>query len=128
MISPWAIYLVDVLRTVGSVVEFVLGGSLICTLLFLILYLAAILDANRNHEIKEKDINQISRWVKLSAIITAVSAIFVCLIPAEETMYAMLIVDQLTPENIKALRDFGVETVQQLGDAIANSINKVEVK
>ena len=72
--------------------------------------------------------NYSSKFLKLSLIVYIVITVLSIIIPSREAMYAMLVVDQLTPENIEALRDFGVETVQQLGDAIANSINKIEVK
>lgn len=127
MISPWAIYLVSVLITADKIAEFVLGVSLVCTIVFMLFYFGLIFAEDKS-KVSKEDIEGLTKWLKRSSIVAAVSAVFVCLIPSEETMYAMLIVDQLTPENIKALRDFGVETVQQLGDAIANSINKIEVK
>lgn len=127
MISPWLIYLVGVLITTNSIVEFVFGFSLISTMILITCYFAAVFSDDKDKKPKEA-IDRMAKWLKRSLIITIVSAILVCLIPTKETMYAMLIVDQLTPENIEAMRDFGVETVQQLGDAIANSINKIEVK
>ena len=127
MISRWAIYLVSVLITADKIVEFVLGVSLICTVAFMLFYFGLNFAEDKS-KVSKEDIEGLAKWLKRSSIVAAVSAVFVCLIPSEETMYAMLIVDQLTPENIEAMRNFGVETVQQLGDAIANSINKIEVK
>ena len=115
MISPWAIYWIELLGETDCFVGF--AGCL----LFVLSVITSLIWL-----IEDKKIP----WhlIKRFLIIAVVLLIFATIIPSKETMYAMLVADQLTPENIEAMRAFGVETVQQLGDAIANSINKVEVK
>ena len=122
MISPWAIYLVDVLANIKNMLNLVWVFSLMGTSGLGIWLLFNFEDMSEENKIF------LFKLFKICLLTLVVSITLNAFIPNKETMYTMLIVDQLTPENIKALRDFGVETVQQLGDAIANSINKVEVK
>lgn len=115
MISPWVIYWIELLSEVDFFVGF--AGAM----LLVLSVMASMIYCLEDTKIPWYHIKRVS-------IIAVVLLVVATIIPSKETMYAILVVDQLTPENIEAMRAFGVETVQQLGDAIANSINKIEVK
>ena len=115
MISPWVIYWIELLSEVDFFVGF--AGAM----LLVLSVMASMICCAEDTKIPWHNI----KWFLIIAVVLLVVA---TIIPSKETMYAMLVVDQLTPENIEMMRAFGVETVQQLGDAIANSINKIEVK
>lgn len=121
MISPWVIYWIDTLSSMQDLahITFCLGGIGVVAFCVVLGSLSE-LEKNLRHTILKA--------LKVATIICGVSILIGVFIPSKETMYAMLVVDKITPENIEMMRAFGVETVQQLGDAIANSINKIEVK
>ena len=115
MISPWVIYLISVLNTVKII-------SIITTILFGGLSFIAF------PVFFDDDEKQCEKFLKIGVCVFVTSLFVAMLVPTKDEMYLMLTLNYLTPENIELMRSFGVETVQQLGDAIANSINKIEVK
>ena len=117
MINPLWIYIAGICPSINQI-----------TMMIMFVGIAAIAAMILNDFCENREINFYACKYKLLGTIFIISSVINVLTPSEQTVYTMLIVSQLTPENIEAMRNFGVETVQQLGDAIANSINKVEVR
>lgn len=115
MISPWVIYMISVLNSIRC-----FSGVVFVISLFYVSYLiASYLFWDNRHE-------RCIWSIVIGALV--ISASMKILTPPEQTMYAMLVANYLTPENVEILRSFGVETVQQLGDVIADSIGKAMQK
>lgn len=115
MISPWVIYLISVLNTA----KIISGITSIVSGVFSFVFFPAFFNDGETQD---------KKFVKRGICVFAVSLFVAMLIPTKDEMYLMFALTYLTPENIELMRSFGIETVQQLGDAIANSINKIEVK
>lgn len=112
MISPWVIYLIE---TIGAARV----ASIILAILSLLAYgiellIRASLWGSR-----------VQKWLLIGFGISLLLAIF---LPNKGTMYVMLGVSLLTPENIEAVRSFSVDTIEQIAEAVASGIEKVTNK
>lgn len=112
MISPWVIYLISVLNTVKviSIITSILSGGL-SFIAFPVFF--------------DGDEKQGKKFLKIGICVFAISLFVAMLIPTNKEMYLMLALNYLTSENIELLRSFGIDSVQQLCDVIADSVNKV---
>lgn len=111
MISPWVIYLISVLNIVKviSIITTILSGGL-SFIAFPVFF--------------DDDEEQGKKFLKIGVCVFAISLFVAMLIPTKDEMYLMLALNYLTSENIELLQSFGIDSVQQLSDVIANSIHK----
>ena len=122
MISPWAVYLIEVLYNIDMVANLALF-ILICIGACLLLGYFSSWKINY-----EEGVAFCEKYSRYMVIAMAIVNIPILLIPEREAMYRILIAIYLTPENIEILRSFGIETIQQLSDVITESIGKAVQK
>ena len=96
--------------------------SLLCLLIFLSCVATGVLlvikliqfgeayDGDEREEVREK----FNKPLKISAIILVVSVFLYIFIPNEKSMIGMAVADNATPENIKNLVNYIVETIKKI--------------
>lgn len=113
IISPWLVYLINVLMNFqGVTILFLLfaGGSFAAFGLVVI--------ALMGDDEYEKTFSNCLKGLKISGILFSVFLIISILIPSKETMYTMLVADQVTYENVDKLGEGAKETVDYIFDKI----------
>ena len=118
IISPWLIYLInlfDNLNVLLSAVLFLLGGA-VATLL--IIWFFNSMDRNDNCIVACK------KCLKKLIIWLCVSSLLFTAIPSKDTMYTMIVLDNVTTDNIQAIGKTGKDVVDYITDQIDKIVNK----
>lgn len=122
IISPWWIYLIDLfnnLKEAFGVALFLLGCTAVA---LLIIWLFSSLDYNYN----ERLIVACKKYLKKSVIWLCVSNLLFTVIPSKNTMYTMIVLDNVTTDNIQAIGKTGKDVVDYITDQIDKVVNDKE--
>lgn len=122
IISPWLIYLInlfDNLNVLLSAVLFLLGGA-VATLL--IIWFFNSMDRNDNCIVTCK------KCLKKLIIWLCVSSLLFTAIPSKDTMYTMIVLYNVTTDNIQAIGKTGKDMVDYIVDQIDKVVNEDEDK
>lgn len=108
IVSPWAIYWINILNDLHTAFGIIAATSAVIT------FLAPIIEDTYD-EFEAK------RWIKRLSCISIVSALLTIFIPNKETMLTMLVVQNITPDNITVaqnnIADFVAKIVQAVNQA-----------
>lgn len=122
IISPWLIYLIDLfdnLKGLLGVALFLLGGAAVA---LLVIWFFSSLD----YEQDEEPIVACKKYLKKSVIWLCVSGLLFTVIPSKDTMYTMIVLDNVTTDNIQAIGKTGKDVVDYITDQIDKVVNDKE--
>lgn len=117
IINPWLIYLIDLFDNFNGLLTgalILLGGAVVGLLLIWFF-------SSMDYEHDDNPIITCKKYLKQSIIWFCISALLFTVIPSKDTMYAMLVLDNVTTDNIQAIGKTGKDAV----DYIVNQIDKV---
>ena len=106
IISPWLIYIVDVMSTIKIVSMIVMLLGIVAVILFPIL--ADIVDVQEETLVKYK---------KLLCVVIIIALLLLIFIPAKTTLLTMLVLHYTTPDNITLVQDNIVDFIQKVMEA-----------
>lgn len=122
IISPWLIYLIDLfddLRELFGIASILLG----CVAVVLsIIWLFSSMDYRQD----EKPIVTCKKYLKKSVIWLCVSSLLFTVTPSKDTMYTMIVLDDVTTDNIQAIGKTGKDVVDYITDQIDKVVNDKE--
>ena len=122
IISPWLIYLIDLfdnLKGLLTVALILLG----CTAVVLsIIWFFSSMD----YEQDEEPVVACKKYLKKSVIWLCVSGLLFTIIPSKDTMYTMLVLENVTTDNIQAIGKTGKDVVDYITDQIDKVVNDKE--
>lgn len=101
IISPWIIYVIQVLSSLHDIAMVFLTISCI---LATIMFLPAIIE----------EAEEPQKYLKMAVIIAAVSGGLSVIIPDKETMISMIAASYITPDNIQLVQGNIVDFVKQI--------------
>ena len=107
------------LKEVLGVALFLLGCTAVA---LLIIWLFSSLDYN------ERLIVACKKYLKKSVIWLCVSNLLFTVIPSKNTMYTMIVLDNVTTDNIQAIGKTGKDVVDYITDQIDKIVNKDDEK
>lgn len=122
IISPWWIYLIDLfdnLKGLLGVALFLLGGAAVA---LLIIWFFSSLD----YEQDEGPIVACKKYLKKSVIWLCVSGLLFTVIPSKDTMYTMIVLDNVTTDNVQAIGKTGKDVIDYITDQIDKVVNDKE--
>ena len=125
IISPWLIYLIDLfgnLKGMLNITLILLGFAVVVISITWVLFL---IDYN------EQDANVITackKYLKKSIIWLCISSLLFIAIPSKDTMYTMLVLENVTSDNIQAIGKTGKDVVDYITDQIDKIVNKDDEK
>lgn len=117
IISPWLIYLIDLFDNLKGLfsIALILLGCVAAVLLLIWLLFSVDYEQDNNFVIACK------KYLRKSIIWLGISSLLFTAIPSKNTMYTMLVLDNVTTDNIQAVGKTGKDVV----DYIVNQIDKV---
>lgn len=121
LIDPKIFYWMDVCENLTILLCFFLVIS-VCTLVGVILFWTLSDDPWKDKEDKEKLATKCKRWIIGLSIVSVVSTLGLIFTPSKETMYTMLIVNNLTEDNLSK----GKEEVKELIDYTIEKVNETK--
>lgn len=122
IISPWWIYLIDLfdnLKGLLGVALFLLGGAAVA---LLIIWFFSSLDYEQNEGL----IVACKKYLKKSVIWLCVSGLLFTVIPSKDIMYTMIVLDNVTTDNIQAIGKTGKDIIDYITDQIDKIVNDKE--
>lgn len=117
IISPWTIYFasrVDSLKILA-------GCILVCCII-------AICIVFIDGDIDYGSVLTHRSFMKKCVIISIISAVVLVITPSTETVYTMVVANEITPDNIQAFGKTGKNVVDYITDQIDKIINKDDEK
>ena len=100
IISPWIFYLIsvfDALKIILTIVSIALG--------FVMVFLLAGFFCNLEYYSDVKEAWEDYKWIKKFVVGLIVILLLLVVIPSKETMYTMLVADNVTYENVEIATD-----------------------
>lgn len=122
IINPWLIYLIDLFDNFNGLLT---GASILlgCAAVVLsIIWLLSSMDYRQD----EKPIVTCKKYLKKSVIWLCVSSLLFTTVPSKDTMYTMLVLDNVTTDNIQAIGKTGKDVVDYITDQIDKVVNDKE--
>ena len=132
IINPWFFYFVNLLGSFWTLISIVLFLAIIGAVGFSIWWLMEaynsdffVHDDNNEHDNNEHDDNEspfakfCKKIIKVSVIVTIISAVLMVAVPSEETANKMMISSFITKENIEKAKEGAKEGAKEIVDYIA---------
>ena len=123
IISPWLIYLIDLFDCLKGLLNIALILLVCAIVVILIIWFACFIDDYHD----ERDDNVIivcKKRLKKLIIWLGISGLLFTAIPSKDTMYTMLVLENVTTENIQDIGKTGKDVVDYITDQIDKIVNK----
>lgn len=124
IINPWIVYLIDLVDKFQGIINialvvlgFVIIGLGLAWLLFSMEY-----DQDDNIIVTCK------KYLKKSIIWFVISGLLFAVVPSKDTMYTMLVLDNVTTDNIQTIGKTGKDVVDYIVDQVDKVVNKDDEK
>lgn len=124
IISPWLIYLIDLVdkfQVIINIALVVLGFTIICLGIAWLLF-------SMDYDQDDSIIVICKKYLKKSIIWFVVSGLLFAVVPSKDTMYVMLTLDNVTTDNIQAIGKTSKDVVDYITDQIDKIVNKDDEK
>lgn len=122
IINPWLIYLIDLfdnLKELLTVALFLLGCAAV---VLSIIWFFGSMDYEQDYEA----IVACKKNLKKSVIWFCVSGLLFTVIPSKDTMYTMIVLDNVTTDNIQAIGKTSKDVIDYITDQIDKVVNDKE--
>ena len=122
IINPWLVYLIDLfdnLKGLLTIALILLGCAVV--VLSIIWFFSSM-----DYEQDKGPIVMCKKYLKKSVIWICVSGLLFTVIPSKDTMYTMIVLDNVTTDNIQAIGKTGKDVVDYITDQIDKVVNDKE--
>ena len=122
IVSPWTIYLINLFGNLNGLlyVALILLG---CTAVVLsVIWFFSSMDYKQD----EEPIVACKKYLKKSVIWLCVSSLLFTAIPSKDTMYTMVVLENVTMDNIQAIGKTGKDVINYITDQIDKVVNDKE--
>ena len=128
IISPWLVYLIDLFDNLKGllIVALILLG--IAAVVLSITWFFSSMDYEQDEEPDEELIVACKKHLKKSVIWLCVSGLLFTVIPSKDTMYKMIVLENVTTDNIQAIGKTGKDVVDYITDQIDKVVNNKDEK
>lgn len=119
IINPWLIYLIDLFDNLKElfIVPLIL---LVCAIgVILIIWFLCFME----DDVDDNFITKCKKYLKKLIICLGISGLLFTAIPSKDTMYTMLVLDNVTTDNIQAIGKTGKDVVDYITDQIDKTVN-----
>ena len=132
IINPWFFYFVNLLGSFWTLISIVLFLAIIGAVGFSVWWLMEtynsdffVHDDDNEHDDNEHDDNEspfakfCKKMIKVSVIVTIISAVLMVAVPSEEAVNKMMISSFITKENVEKIKEETKEGAKEIVDYIA---------
>lgn len=124
IISPWVIYLIDLVDKFQGIIR-----AALCVLGFAIVVLGIMwLLFSMDYDQDDSIIVTCKKYLKKSIIWFVVSVLLFAVFTSKDTMYVMLTLDNVTTNNIQTIGKTGKDVVDYITDQIDKIVNDKDEK
>lgn len=128
IISPWLVYLIDLFDNLKGllIVALILLG--IAAVVLSIIWFFSSMDYEQDEKPDEELIVACKKHLKKSVIWLCVSGLLFTVIPSKDTMYKMIVLENVTTDNIQTIGKTGKDVVDYITDQIDKVVNNKDEK
>lgn len=121
IINPWFFYFVNLLGSFWTLISIVLFLAIIGTVGFSVWWLmeAYVSDFFVHDDNESPFAKFCKKIIKVSVIVTIISAVLMVAVPSEETVNKMMISSFITKENVEKIKEETKEGAKEIVDYIA---------
>ena len=127
IINPWFFYFVNLLGSFWTLISIVLFLAIIGVVGFSVWWIMEafnsdffVHDDNNEHDDNESPFAKFcKKIIKISVIVTIISAVLMVAVPSEETVNKMMISSFITKENVEKIKEETKEGAKEIVDYIA---------
>ena len=121
IINPWFFYFVNLLGSFWTLISIVLFLAIIGTVGFSVWWLMEAYNSDFFvHDDNESPFAKFcKKIIKVSVIVTIISAVLMVAVPSEETVNKMMISSFITKENVEKIKEETKEGAKEIVDYIA---------
>jgi hypothetical protein len=109
IISPWLIYF----ASIADSLKILAGCILVCCIIAICI---AFMEGVLTHK----------SFMKKCAIVSVMSAVALAITPSTETIYTMMVANELTSDNVQAIGKTGKDVIDYITDQIDKVVNDKE--
>lgn len=120
IINPWLIYLINLLGNLKGLLTIALT-LLGCAAVVLVIILVLFSDY-----LQDNDIVAGKKYLKKSIIWFCVSGLLFAVVPSKDTMYTMIVLENVTTDSIQAVGKTGKDVIDYITDQIDKVVNDKE--
>lgn len=120
IIDPMLIYWISVISSLGVLFTKIAAVS-VCVIIVSALAYVVNYDIHYRDRLENKALKIAPKCIKISIATFLVSMVAVVFIPTQQTMYAMLIANTLTRQNIQGATDFTQDQIGKIIDKVADA-------
>lgn len=120
IINPWIMYVIGLIYNINFVF---LTIFIILLSIFILILFGIIVTFVDNYTIDEidsflDDYHDFIKWFKRGCVALVITGIVLILMPSEKTLYSMVVLDNVTPNNIETVGNTGKDVVDYIFDKI----------
>ncbi len=120
IINPWIMYVIGLSNNISDLftafltilLSFIIAAVIIASIIFFENYNIDTFDAFL------EDYHIAVKWFKRSCISVAIIGLVLLFMPSEKTLYSMVVLDNVTPDNIEAVGNTGKDVIDYIFDKI----------
>lgn len=120
IIDPMLIYWISVISSLGVLFAKIAAVS-VCVILVSAVTYVMNYDIHYRDRLENKALKIAPKCIKISIVTFIISMVAVVFIPTQQTMYAMLIANTLTRQNIQGATDFTQDQIGKIIDKVADA-------
>lgn len=118
IINPWIMYVIGLVNNISYIFTAVIIFLFFAIIIVVILGLVQFVENYDNFDEFLEEYHTAVKWFKRGCITLIVAGIVIIFMPSEKTLYSMVVLDNVTPNNIEAVGNTGKDVVDYIFDKI----------
>lgn len=120
IINPWIMYIIGLIYNINIVFSIIF---IVLLSIFILILFGIIVTFVDNYTIDEidsflDDYHDFIKWFKRGCVALVITGTVLILMPSEKTLYSMVVLDNVTPNNIETIGNTGKDVVDYIFDKI----------
>lgn len=120
IINPWIMYIIGLIYNINIVFSIIF---IVLLSIFILILFGIIVTFVDNYTIDEidsflDDYHDFIKWFKRGCVALVIIGTVLILMPSEKTLYSMVVLDNVTPNNIETIGNTGKDVVDYIFDKI----------
>ena len=128
IINPWIMYVIGLVNNISFVFILVIFFLLSAIIIVAAIGFVKFVENYDNFDEFLEDNHTAVKWFKKGCISLIIAGIVIILIPSEKTLYSMVVLENVTPNNIEIAGNTGKDVIDYLFDKIDQMNDEEEDK
>lgn len=128
IINPWIMYVIELVNNIHNIFTSVIILLLITIIVVAIFGFVKFVEDYDNFDEFLEECHTTVKWFKKVCVSLIIAGIVMIFIPSEKTLYSMVVLENVTPNNIEIAGNTGKDVIDYLFDKIDQMNDEEEDK